>query len=271
MRLHRVALVALGVFACAPLAAAAEEPAALASARALYNASDYAASIAAASVAGRDAAWADAAALVAARAHLERYRQHDEAEDLSTARDTLGTIRAAALGPRDQVDLVIGLGQALYLGGTFGASAELFDTALARAYLLNGQDRLALLDWWATALDRDAQNRPAAAGRERVFQRIAARMEDELLLDAGSRVANYWRAVAARGVGDLDAAWNAAVAAWVRSTMSRDGSERLRVDLDRLVLDVLIPERARAAGPDAPQSAEAVLQAEWALVKQQWQ
>lgn len=270
MRLHCVAAVALGVLACVPATAAGEEPAALASARALYNASDYAAAIAAAAVAGRDAAWADAAALVAARAHLEQYRQLGDTEDLSMARDVLVTVRAAALGPRDQVDLLIGLGQALYLGDTFGAAAELFDTALARAYLLNGHDRLTLLDWWATALDRDAQARPEA-GRVRVFERIAARMEDELLLDAGSRVANYWRAVSARGIGDLDAAWNAAVAAWVRSTLSREGGERLRVDLDRLVTDVLIPERARAAGTDALPDVEAQLRAEWATVKQQWQ
>ncbi len=42
----------------------------------------------------------------------------------------------------------------------FGAAAELFDTALGRSVLIGDRDRLLLLDWWATALDREAQTRP---------------------------------------------------------------------------------------------------------------
>ena len=38
-------------------------------------------------------------------------------------------------------------------------------------------------------------------------------MDDEIQRDPGSAVANYWLAVAARGAGDLDGAWNAAIAA----------------------------------------------------------
>ena len=58
-------------------------------------------------------------------------------------------------------------------------------------------------------------------------------------------MANYWLAVSARGAGDIDGAWNFAVAAWVRSTLSPETAPNLRDDLDRLVAQALIPERSR--------------------------
>src|SRR3970282_2288429 len=100
------------------------------------------------------------------------------AEDLAAAREALSAVRAAALNPRDQVDLIIGLGQTLYLGASYGAAGELFDTALSRAALLGTRDQLLLLDWWATALDREAQSRPPDK-RAAVFGRIAARVGAE--------------------------------------------------------------------------------------------
>ena len=247
----------------------ANEPPALAKARTLYNAGDFEGAIDAASVARKDAEWADAAALVVARSHLEQYRQRANAEDLSAARAALGAVRASALTPRDQVDLIVGLGQSLYLGEVFGAAAELFETALSRAALLAPRDRLLLLDWWATSLDREAQSRPADR-RTRVFERIAARMNEEIQRDPGSPVANYWLAVAARGAGDIDGAWNSAIAAWVRSTLSPETTVSLRDDLDRLVTQALIPERSRTIVARDPQEAVATLRTEWELLKEQW-
>jgi tetratricopeptide (TPR) repeat protein len=247
----------------------ANEPPALAKARALYNAGDFEGAIDAASLARKDAEWADAAALVVARAHLERYRERADAEDLAAARAALGAVCAAVLTPRDQVDLIVGLGLSLYLSETYGAAAELFETALSRAALLGPRDRLLLLDWWATALDREAQIRPADR-RARVFERIASRMNEEIQRDPGSPVANYWLAVSARGAGDIDAAWNFAIAAWVRSTLSPDTTERLRDDLDRLVTQALIAERSRTLVSREPQDAVTALKTEWELVKQQW-
>jgi hypothetical protein len=247
---------------------AAEHPA-LAKARALYNAADFDGAITAAAVSRRVPGSADASALVIARSHLERYRQKADPNDLAAARESLGAVRSAALTPRDQVDLLVGLGQSLYLGEVFGAAAELFDTALSRAALLPDRDRLLLLDWWATALDREAQTR-APERRTRVFERVGERMEMELREDPANAVANYWLAVAARGLGDVDRAWDAAVAAWVRSTLKPESAESLRTDLDRLVTQALIPERARArAGREQPESL-AALRAEWDLFKQQW-
>jgi hypothetical protein len=268
MRTFAVAVVTLMLVGLAPAAWAAEPPA-LAKARTLYNAANYEGAIDAAAVARRQAPWADAAALVIARSHLERYRQSADPKDLVAAREAFGTVKASALAPRDLVDLIIGLGQSLYLGELFGASADLFDTALTKASLLNQRDRLMLLDWWATALDREAQTRPPDRRRV-VFERITERMEEELRQDPGSPVANYWLAVSARGAGDVDGAWSAAVAAWVRSTLSPDTTEELRADLDRLVMQALIPERSRVMPGRDPQEAVSALRAEWELVKQQW-
>ena len=248
-------------------AAAAAEPPALARARALYNESRYDAAITAAAEARSDPAFADAAALVMARAHLERFRLGADPADLATARETLAAIHRAALTPRDQIDVVIGLGQTLYLGGAFGAAAEVFDSALSRATVLESGDRLLLLDWWASAVDREAQTRPAA-GRTPLFALIVERMEQELRLDAGNPVANYWLAAAARGAGDLERAWDAAVAAWVRATLTPVSAETLRADIDRLVTEALIPERARSRSPRDQQ--EGVLRAEWEEVKEAW-
>ena len=247
---------------------AAEHPS-LAKARALYNAGDFDGAISAAAVSRRVTGSGDASALVIARSHLERYRQRADPADLAAAREALGSVRSAALTPRDQVDLLVGLGQSLYLGEVFGAAAELFDTSLSRAALLPERDRLLLLDWWATALDREAQTR-APERRARVFERIGERMETELRQDPANTVANYWLAVAARGLGDVDRAWDAAVAAWVRSTLKPESADTLRTDLDRLVTQALIPERARTKPAREQPESLAALRAEWDLVKQQW-
>ena len=149
--------------------------------------------------------------------------------------------------PRDQVDLIVGLGQSLYLSEIYGAAAELFDTALSRASLLAPRDRCCC----------STGGRRRSIARRRAVRPIAeracssasrARMNEEIQRDPGSAVANYWLAVSARGAGDIDGAWNSAVAAWVRSTLSPDTTSTLRDDLDRLVTQALIPERSRTRG-----------------------
>jgi tetratricopeptide (TPR) repeat protein len=268
MRTLRVAAIVLVLVGLAPTAWAAEPPA-LAKARTLYNSGDYEGAIDAAAVARRQPPFADAAALVMARSYLERYRQNTDVKDLVAARETFRAIKASALAPRDRVDLIIGLGQMLYIGERFGAAAELFQNALHQSSLLGARDRMTLLDWWATALDREAQSRPVDRRRV-VFERIGARMDDELRQDPGSSVANYWQAVALRGAGDVEGAWNAAIAAWVRSMLSPDTTVELRDDLDRLVMQALIPERSRLMAVRDPQEAVSALRAEWDLLKEQW-
>jgi hypothetical protein len=249
--------------------AAAAEPPALARARELYNSGDYDAAIAQASSVRDHPQWRDAATLVVARAHLERFRLGGAEAELTAARQALAGIRLAALVPRDQVSLLVGLGESLFLADQFGAAAELFDTALAGASVLAPQDRRLLLDWWATALDREAAARPPDHRRP-MFDRLVARMARELNADPASAVANYWFAVALRGSGDRDRAWNAAIAAWVRARLAPDTTEKLRADLDRFVIEVLIPERVRARPAKEQSEAAAALKAEWEAVKKQW-
>ena len=267
MRISCTLVVAVLLAVAAPAVAA--EPGALAKARALYNAGTYDGAIEAAQPIRSQPRFADTAALIVGRSYLERYRQTWDPADLANARVAFGAIRVAALAPRDQVDLLVGLAQTLYLADTFGAAAELFDAALSRAMLLPAGDRLLLLDWWAGSLDREAQTRPADS-RAAIFSRMADRMEEELRADPASAVANYWLAVAARGQGDLDRAWDAAIAGWVRSTLTPESTTALRADLDRLVAQALIPERARTRPVREQQEATTAFRAEWEQVKEHW-
>ena len=260
-----VAVLACLLVVSASTARAAEPPQ-LATARALYNAANYDGAITAASQSRTLPPWADASALVIARAHLELYRLREMPADLTSAREALLTVRAVSLSPRDQVDLLIGLGQSLYFSVLYGAAAELFDTALGRGTLLSTRDRQQLLDWWATALDRDAQSRPLDR-RHEIYLRILRRMEEELRQDASNPSANYWLAVSARGTGDLDRSWHAAIAAWVRASLAPERAVKLRDDLDKLVTEALISDRVRSRpGREQPEALSA-LRAEWDLVK----
>lgn len=261
------ALVLLLAVAFGATAASAAEPPALARARALYNEGNYDAAIEAATSVRGDAVYGDAAALVMARAHLERYRMAASLADLATARTELNAIRRTALSPRDQVDLLIGLGQTLYFSEQFGAAAQLFSAGLQRSALLTERDRDLLLDWWASALDREAQSRPPEQ-RSDLFAQVTERMNRELASDLGNPVANYWLVAAARGEGDLERAWDNAVAGWVRASLSPDSAASLRQDLDRIVLEALIPERARTRPPR--EDPEVALRVEWDRVKEGW-
>ena len=125
-------------------------------------------------------------------------------------------------------------------------------------------DRLMLLDWWATALDRDARPRPEI-DRLAVYQRVRDRMHAELGATPTSVTAIYWQSAAARGQGDLQGAWDAAQAGWVRAPLAGARGSTLRADLDRLVLTALVPERARATGQPP-----ATIQRDWERFKERW-
>jgi hypothetical protein len=268
MRLGTLFISVVLLVAVSARPAAAEHPS-LAQARALYNAAKYEAAISAASMARTDPASADAASLVMGRSHLERHRMLADAVELTAARIALSAVRPTALSPRDRVDLLIGLGQALYQGESFGAAAELFDTALSQPVLLPDRDRMQLLDWWATALDREAQSLPPDR-RIAVLTQVRERMEIEVQIEPGSQPANYWLAVSARGSGDLDRAWHAAIAGWIRATLRPDSAKALRDDLDRLVSQALILERARARPAREQGDALTAFRAEWDAIKNQW-
>ncbi len=261
-RLVRVAASAAVVAGLASVASAADDP--LARARQLYNQQQYEAAVSAAEQARLTPARADAADLVAARAYLERYRESQASDDLTNARLRLRRLDPSRFEPRERVEYLVGLGEALYFDGAFGAAADVFDSVLRGTEVIATDQRERILDWWADALDHDARPRPDI-DRQTVYRRVRARMDDELAMRPGNTAAAYWYAAAARAEGDLQAAWDAALAAWVRAPLATDGGVRLRDDLDALMQRGIIPERAKIAGIP-PQR----LLAEWDQFKERW-
>jgi hypothetical protein len=172
------------------------------------------------------------------------------------------------LAPRDRVEFLVGLGESLYLDGCtgcFGAAAEMFQIALARSDA--GADRESVFEWWASALDRHAQfgqeHDPTA-----VYKRLLDAATQELAANDRSVSATYWLMAAARGTGDLERAWGAAIAGWVRARTLGAKGDALRADLDRFVTQVLLPERARQEAADADaRPALARLVAQWEEIK----
>jgi tetratricopeptide (TPR) repeat protein len=242
----------------------------LAQARRLYNDQRYAEAIKLAEEARQIPALAGPASIVFARAHLEQYRAGSEDASLQLAREALKGLDVAALAPRDQVEFTIALAQVLYIDDQFSAAAEQFEVGLGGADLLDADSRDRLFDWWALSLDRQAQlghedeRRPS-------YQRIVDRAERELARDVNAASASYWLAAGARGVNDLPRAWGAAVAAWVRAASLGQRGTALREDLDRLVSQVILPERAvQMAAGDDPKPTLALLESQWKEIKEQW-
>jgi tetratricopeptide (TPR) repeat protein len=260
----------LFVFACLVLipAVAEAQRTELAKARALYNDRQFDGAIEAATTARSTVDTADAAAIVQARAHLERYRERADPADLSAARAALTAVRASGLNARDRVEFLLALGESLFLEDDFGAAAEIFESALG-SVSTEADLHDALLDWWASAIDRQAATLPREA-REAAFARLETRMRTELITDATSATATYWAVVALRGAGLATRAWDAAVAGWARARLMGDRTAAFRSDVNRLVLEGIIPDRVRPLPAEERPAAEAQLKADWELVKEKW-
>jgi hypothetical protein len=241
----------------------------LARARLAYNERRFDDAIAAAEAARRVADTADRGTIVLARALLERYRERADPSDLSAAREALGTVRAAGLIERDRLELLLAYGEALFLEDDFGAAAEILETGLDRAAAVVPELFEAMLEWWGSALERQASGLAPDSRRE-YFARLAARMEAELARSTVSAAASYWMVVGLRGAGELERAWHAAVAAWVRARLMGDRAAALRADLDHLVLEGVIPDRVQHIAQDQRATAASQLKAEWELVKERW-
>ncbi len=244
---------------------------ALAEARRLYNLGRYEAAIEVAATIGEHSATRQQALLVLGRSRLERFRETSAEGDLAQGRAELAGIDASRLSERERIELVVGLGQALFLDNEFRAAAEVFTSALDHAMALGAHARDQLIDWWATALDRYAQTR-AVTDRPAIYDRLVEFTEQELRRDAGAASASYWQAAALRLRGDVERAWDAALAGWVRALLTPDRGAALRLELDALVRDGIVPDRARrfsGAGQDPEQIAAAMLE-EWELFKRKW-
>lgn len=259
---RHLALAGVFIAAVAARASAADRPDALARARALYNQRQFEEAVTAAEQARIIPAHADSADLVAARAYLERFRDSAASDDLTNARDRLGRLDPQRLVAHERAEYLVGLGEALYFEEAFGAAADMFASVLSDDLDPEAYDRV--LDWWASAVDEDARPRTEIE-RQQMYQRIRGRMEHELGAKPASGSAAYWLSASARGQGDLQGAWDAALAAWVRAPLAADHGAALRADIDRLVLIAIVPERAKMVAQPADQ-----MKNEWERFKERW-
>jgi len=234
--------VALLSMAASPAAAGQSD---LERARAMYNEGRFDEAIAAAVSVKHKPDSVPSATLIEARARLERFRQNGDAGDLGAARAALVSLNPRVLAPQEIIEWQIGIGTALFLENQPGAAAEMFATILpsARERLSPGElDKL--VEWWASTVARVAESQTGSA-RKDAYTAMLSAVRDELERNPLSWPASYWLVVAARGAGNLDDSWNAAITAWIRAGSQPEG-ERVRADLDRFVTQTLIPERAQA-------------------------
>ena len=259
----------IALLIAATVAPAAASRSDLARALSLYNQRLFDQAIEAAAAARKTPETQDAGAVVLARAHLERYRESVDPADLSAAREALGAVRAAALEPRVRLEYLLGLGQALFLEDEFGAAAQLFASAVDAARALDPSLADALVDWWGSAVERQADLSPPDQ-RKALFLALATDMRGEQADNPEGASAAYWVAAALRGAGDPIGAWHAATAGWVRARLTGARAAGLRADLDKLVLQGVIPDRVRELSPADRTAAESQLRADWELVKERW-
>lgn len=232
-------------------------------ARQAYNQGRFDDALAAGIEARRAPATAAAATVVVGRAYLEKFRVTGDATSLQMAHQLFSEVDPGALAPREQHDLRVGLGMTVFYEGRPGAAAELLEVVLvgaSHADELGARDKI--FDWWATALDRAAQLVPEHA-RVEYYTRIVTRSEAELVRDPSSVAASYWLAAGARGAGQLDRAWHAAIAAWIRAKSAR-------ADIAQLVEIAIIPERARALDTRDTPALISAMRAEWEQIKGSW-
>ena len=243
-------------------------------ARAFYNAGNLDDSIAAAAVAKSKLSSVPSATLIGARAQLERFRRTNDPKDLAAARADLASLNPRDLAPQEIIEWQIGLGTALFLDNQPGPAAEMFSTVLPSARgRMPPPEFEKLLEWWASALSRVAESHNGPA-RKDAYGAMLSAVRAELERDPLSRPIAYWLVVAARGAGDLEGAYNAAVTSWIRAGSQAEGKQ-LRADLDRFVTQTLIPERAQARtgqrlDAKATLAEIATLTEEWRAVGELW-
>ncbi len=264
------ACVALAIIGVSAAAAQPPPPDPLARASQLYNAGDYDAAITAAREVSTRPGAPNEARLLLGRALLERHRAGRMADDLIAARSALVAVDATTLSERARLDLMIGLGEALYLDGQYRPAALLLEPVMERMGLLSAVAREQVVDWWGTAMDRHAQTRPPEQ-RSGIYDDISARLRLHLARYPDSSAAAYWLPAAALARGDLELAWDLAITGWVRSTLAADHGVALRTDLDLLMTQAIIPERVKRLvdEPDAA-AAAARFASEWDEAKGRW-
>lgn len=266
---RRSALLLL--LAATPVLMAQREADPLTRARQAYNEQQFERSISLAREAKQTPQTVDSGALVMARAFLGRFRRSGDPTDIERARESLLSITPARLMATEAAELHIGMAELLFADNQFGAASEMFEVALDRPGMVPDRQRDRVLEWWAASGDRDALLAPDSHRTAR-YQRMLARMEKELVRRPASPVVAYWMAAAARGADDVDRAWSLAIAAWVQAPMlAGERAAELRADLDALMVDGIIPERAVHEAREAdPAALKVALAAEWTAIKAKW-
>jgi hypothetical protein len=270
MRRFLTSLTALAFVVVATSAQVA--PDALTRARQAYNAQQIADAVTLANSARTIPATRDQAAIVLGRALLERFRRVGDVTDLAVARQAV--LEAAGhpptrWTPAERTELTLAMAELLFADEHFGAAADLFEAVLNTTQGDDEGERV--LEWWALSIDHYAQ-RGLEEERARRYGRLLSRVELELARRP-TATALYWHAAAARGVEDLERAWTLVRAGWVRAPLlvSGDALTGVRRDLDRLMREAIIPERARTIAPaGGPAEAQAALLAEWAAFMAAW-
>jgi hypothetical protein len=236
-------------------------------ARSAYNAGQFDQAIAAANDALKTPTTANVGALVLSRALLGRFRQLRAQTDLEQARAAIKKIAADKLSPADYGEYLVAQGLALYFDGCadgcYSGAAEMFAMALPRA--VDAAERERVFEWWAASLDRQALYGTPETDRVALYRRLLDGAFKELVSQDGSLSASYWLCAAARGTGDLERAWGAAIAGWARAAGFGERGQALRTDLDKFVRDVLLPERARLESD--PPAAFARMLGQWEEIK----
>lgn len=268
VRAEAVACAAFLALVAGPVAA---QTTSLDGARQLYNQGKYDTAIKYAARLRTQSGMADAANLILGRSYLERFRESADRGDLVAAREALREVHPTVLAGREQSEYLVGLGELLYLNESYGAAAEIFVSAFERSRELSPHAFDRVFDWWATSLDRQAQS-GLVEDRDTLYGEILFRAQAALAQMPNLAAPAYWLVVATRSLGDTVRAWDAAVAAWVRAPLADDHGTALRADLDRLVLQGIIPERVRQlASTNAERERQAArLRLDWETVKKDW-
>ena len=262
--MRSLCLVAIGLW----LATSSLHADALSDARRFYNQGQFDAAERAAREAARVPASADAARMVLGRIQLERYRRAPVAADLSGAISAFASIDARRPGGASGSNSR-SVSARRYISRIGSARPPRCSSRPRLVELLGPVAHERVLDWWATAVDRQAQLRPPAE-RGEMYRRISTAHGRGDLAGCGSIAAGYWLAASARGRGDLERALSEATAAWVRASLARDGGVALRADLDRLVVQGILPDRAARLTVRDNTQALAGMVGEWEAFKSSW-
>jgi hypothetical protein len=237
-----VAVMCLGVLIVTHGSAAAQTD--LEHARLMYNAGIFDEAIATAESARAAASTASSAALIIARARLERFRLYGNPDEVDQARGELVSLNVADLSRQELMEWQIGLAAALFFQQQYGAAAEWLRVLIPSARVQLGSGEVEkLLEWWAASTLQVAETLHGGARVEK-YRELLRAMENEQQGEPWSRAATYWVIVASRGAGDFDRAWDEAIAGWIRAK-ALDRSVELRADIDRFVIETVIPERVQ--------------------------